>query len=124
MSKLKSIKSLGKLSDLNYLNMMMSGKKHLVYEMLEVFLKDFPLELKTMNQAILKKNYVVIKDLAHTMQTSVSIVGIFTLAPVLREIEELTMNAGIEKIQILKSKLNTICRKAIKELEKEKYNYV
>jgi len=123
MSKLKSIKSLDKLSDLNYLNMMMSGKKHLIYEMLELFLKNFPLELQSINHAILKKDYLIIKRSAHTMQSSVAIVGISTLSTILREIEELASIAGIEKIKVLKRELNSICRQALEELENDKYNY-
>jgi HPt (histidine-containing phosphotransfer) domain-containing protein len=123
MSKLKSIKSLDKLSDLNYLNMMMSGKKHLIYEMLELFLKNFPLELQSINHAILKKDYLIIKRSAHTMQSSVAIVGISTLSTILREIEELASIAGIEKIKVLKRELNAICRQALEELENDKYNY-
>jgi len=66
-----------------------------------------------------------IKKVAHVMRSSISIMGISTLVPILQEMENLGEKAeDIEKIKKLNQKLNTICKQALEEIEKEKSNYV
>ncbi|MFA6924811.1 MAG: Hpt domain-containing protein [Bacteroidales bacterium] len=109
--------------DFRYLNEIMNGKKHLIKEITNAFLKQLPEELHCINDAITKTDYAIIKSFAHSMKSSVSIMGISILAPVLQEMEELgTTAADIEKIKELNQTLNLICNKAI--LEIEKHNYV
>lgn len=105
----------------NYLSEMVNGKKNLITEIMDTFLKQIPQELQSINDAILKKDYPLIKSLAHKMKSSVSIMGISSLTPVLQEMMDLGEKASdIEKIEKLNQKLNLICKKAIKEIEKEK----
>ncbi|MEK6614741.1 MAG: Hpt domain-containing protein [Bacteroidota bacterium] len=125
MIKSESEKSIENVCDLNYLTEMMGGKKHLIRGIMDTFLKQVPEELQSINEAITKKDYAVIKNFAHTMKSSVSIMGITVLAPVLQEMEDLGSTSGdIEKIKKLNQKLNLICKQAIEEIEIEKYLYV
>ncbi len=111
--------------DLSYLSETMAGKKHLMKEIMDVFLKQVPEELENINEAIAKTDYETIKSFSHTMKSSVSIMGISVLEPILREMEDLgAQRTSIEKIQKLNTNLNTICKQAIGEIEKEKLNYV
>ena len=113
-----------KVSNLDYLNEMMGGKKHLVKGIIDVFLVQVPEELQTINDAIVKADYAIIKSFAHTMRSSVSMLGISILAPVLLEMENLGATAtGIEKIKELNQKLNEISKQAIEEIEIAKLNY-
>jgi hypothetical protein len=59
------------------------------------------------------------------MRSSVSILGISILAPILKEIEELStpLSLSIEKIKELNQKLNLICKQAIEEIKREENNY-
>lgn len=105
----------------NYLSEMVNGKKNLITEIMDTFLKQIPQELQSINDAVLKKDYPLIKSLAHKMKSSVSIMGISSLTPVLQEMMDLGEKAtDIEKIKELNQKLNLICKKAIEEIEKEK----
>lgn len=110
--------------DLTYLIEMMDGKKPLIKTIMDAFLKQIPEELDCINEAIKKTDYTIIKNFAHTMKSSVSIMGITILTPVLQAMEHLGgTGEGIEKIKELNQELNSICKRALEEIEKEKYNY-
>jgi HPt (histidine-containing phosphotransfer) domain-containing protein len=111
--------------DITYLTEMMSGKKHLILQMMEGFLKQIPEELECMNNAVLETDFTVIKSIAHSMKSSVSIMDISILVPVLQEMEELGTKAiNIERIVELNQKLNLICMQAVEEIEKQQANYI
>jgi HPt (histidine-containing phosphotransfer) domain-containing protein len=113
-----------KICELTYLTEMMSGKKNLIKGIMDAFLKQIPEELLHINNAIIKKDFTTIKNFAHTMKSSVSIMGITILSPILKEMEDLgVMATDIDKIKELNQKLNLICKQAIEEIEKEKHNY-
>lgn len=110
--------------NLQYLIDMMSNKKPLINGIMNSFLEQIPEELKSIEDAIEKTDYAIIKSFAHTMKSSVSIMGISILTPILQEMENLSKAAtGIEKIKELNLQLNSICKQAIKEIETEKINY-
>ena len=99
----------------------MFGKKHLILDIIDTFLKQVPEELFNIQQAIQNGDFRKIKNAAHTMKSSVFIMGISSLGPVLTEMETLgesgTKIAGIEELNI---QLRLICDAAIKELEDER----
>ena len=110
--------------NIRYLTEMMDGKKNLIRGVMEAFLKQVSEELQGMNDAILKIDYAGIKNIAHSMKSSVSIMDIPTLLPILKELEELGATAtNIEKIKELNQRLNTIGRQSMEEIEREKRNY-
>ncbi|HXB40749.1 MAG TPA: Hpt domain-containing protein [Bacteroidia bacterium] len=110
--------------DLKYLNDMMGGKNHLIKGIIDAFLTQVPEELQAIDNAITKTNFVGIKSFAHTMKSSVSIMGITILAPILQEMENLAAKAiDMEKIKVLYSQLLIICKKAMAEIESEKHIY-
>jgi len=118
-------KKLETVCNLNYLSEMMAGKKSLIKEIIDVFLKQMPEELQAINDAVAKTDYPVIRGLAHTMKSSVSIMGISVLTPVLQEIVDLAKASGdIEKIKELNQKVNLIGKQAIEEIESAKHNYI
>lgn len=140
MINMESKKNNEKICNLGYLNEIMGGKKNLMIGIIEVFLKQVPEELHSINDAIEKIDFLAIKNIAHTMRSSVSIMGISVLSPVLKELETLgsigsdnstsapgisgRLNTNIDKIKELNQKLNLICHQAIDEIESEKLNYV
>jgi len=112
------------VSNLSYLIEITRGKKHLIREIIDAFLKQVSEELVYINDAITKTDYGTIKRYAHSMKSSVSIMGISMLTPILQEMETLGATAdNIEKIKELYQKLNLICEQAIEEIEREKLNY-
>lgn len=133
MIKSESEKSYENVCDFRYLTEMTGKKKHFIKEIIDVFLKQVTEELQSINDAIKKADYEIIKSNAHAMRSSVSIMGISVLAPVLREMENLgamaadgpaLLTTSIEKIKELNKTLNLICKQAFEEIEKEKLNYV
>lgn len=125
MIKTESENSTKNVCDLKYLSEIMGEKKHLIKEIMDVFLEQIPDELQSIDEAIINADFVGIKKIAHTMKSSVSIMGIASLVPILQEIENLgTATSNLEKIKELNLKLNLICKKAIEEIEKEKCKYV
>ena len=118
--------------NLTYLSEMTGGKKQLIKEIIDAFLQQVPSELKSISDAILKNDFITIKNFAHTMKSSVSIMGISSLNPILNEMEDLSKNAiggsipittSVEKIKQLNEQLNSIAKQAIEELESEKQMY-
>jgi len=110
--------------DLKDLIEMMNGKRHLIKEIMNTFLEETPKELLSINDAVTKIDYAGIKKFSHSMRSTVSIMGISILDPILKEMEDLgTMSADLEKIKTLHQKLNIICKRAIQEIEQEVQNY-
>jgi hypothetical protein len=103
--------------DLRYLTGMMNGKKLLIEEMISIILKQVPAELKSINLAITTTDYLRIASIAHIMQTSVSIMGISVLLPVLKKMEVFARNKDIVHIKKENQTLNLICRQAFGELK-------
>src|SRR4051812_33110828 len=100
------------MTNLAALEEMMGGKKDLVKEIIDVFLNQIPGELNILNNAIANVDYPSIKKIAHTMMSTVSIMGISKLAPILFEIESLGLGStNIERIKELQVEAIRICEK-------------
>ncbi len=103
---------------------MMENKKHLVMEIIEAFILQVPEELEMLNAAVEKSDYATIKKLAHTIKSSVAIMGINTATPILQEMENLgTEQTNINKILELNESLKLICKVALEEIIEEKSKY-
>lgn len=113
------------ICDISYLSEIVGGKKDLIREIMDAFLSQVSEDLPSINNAILKTDYVTINQITHSMKSSASIMGISAIRPVLEEMEALGASAtNIDGIKELNQMLNLIYRQAIEELEKEKLNYV
>ena len=124
MKKNESENKILTVCNLNYLSDLMGGKKHLIKKIMNTFLVQVPEELKSINHATAIADYSTIKNLAHTMKSSVSILGISIVLPILQEMEGLgAKGTSIERIMVLNQQLNFICMQAFEELEKEKKHY-
>jgi len=116
--------SIEKVSDLSYLIKTMGSKKELIKGIIDASIKQLPLDLSDINNAVTKTDYAAIKEFTHKMKSSVSIVGISGLESVLEEMRILAATAtGIEKIKELNLKLNSVLKQAMEELEIEELNY-
>lgn len=110
--------------DFRYLNEIVNGKTNLISEIMDVFLKQIREDLECINNAMKTADYKTIRSYAHTMKSSVFIMGMSVLETVLDEMEVLgEAETGIDKIKQLNVRLNQICHKAIIEVETEKLNY-
>lgn len=108
----------------SYLADMMANKKSLIKGIIDAFLKQVPEDLQFINDAVTKSDYATIKNIAHAMKSTVSVMGISVLVPVLQEMEDLGAAAkDFEKIKELNQKLNLICKQAMEEIKREKPKY-
>jgi HPt (histidine-containing phosphotransfer) domain-containing protein len=124
MEQDKSEQKMETVCNLDYLIKTMGGKKNLIRGIMEASILQIPKELNYIGEAIEKTDYQTIQSYAHTMKSSISIMGITILMPVLAEMENLGKEAvNIEKIRKLNQELNLICSRAIEEIETEKHNY-
>ncbi|MBI5539435.1 MAG: Hpt domain-containing protein [Bacteroidia bacterium] len=125
MLKNEIINSNENVCNLKYLIDLMGSKKNLIKGIMDAFLNQVPEDLKHINDAILKIDYPTIKIFAHTMKSSVSIMGISVLEPILQKMEDLAeITTDIEEIKFLNGKVILICKQAMEEIEKEKLMYI
>ena len=112
------------ICNFKYLVGIMGDKKPLIKGIMDAFLIQIPGELSGITNGIAKMNYATVKNFAHTMKSSVSIMGITILSPILNEMESLgTAQINMERIKELNLELNSLCVQAVKEIETEKYKY-
>lgn len=113
----------GNICNFKYLTELMNGKKKSIEDILGVFLAEIPEALQSINSAFAKTDFESLKKMAHTMRSSVSIMGISVLTPILQEMENLGKeadSASMERIGKLIQALNVFCKRAIEEVENKK----
>lgn len=109
-----------KFCDLTYLKEMMGGKKELIAELMNDFLMEMPGEIQILNDAVAHKDCAQIKQAAHKMKSTVSVMGVAALHSCLNDMEQLAAQGNaegpaFEKIILLRDEVNGICKKAIAE---------
>lgn len=114
-----------KAVDLNLLNVSFGGKKNLVLEIIEVFLKQAATDISRLNESVAKSDYPRIKAISHGMRSSFSMMGAVYVAPLLEEIENLGESENdIDKINTLNESLNIKYHQVIEALNIEKLDYL
>ena len=117
-------KSAKKTINLEYLINIMSGKKDLIRETIEIFVKQANEDLPMINEAIKKDDYSTVKRFAHRMKSTITMMGIDSLSPVLEEMETLgNEKNNMERIKELNEKLNETYAQALEEIKIEKLKY-
>jgi HPt (histidine-containing phosphotransfer) domain-containing protein len=115
----------GTVCDLNYLAEMTGMKKNLILEIIDLFLTQVPEELEVLGKAIATTDYATIKSVSHAMKSTVSVMGINILAPVLQEMQTLGDCQGdMARIRNLNLTLNGVCSQALDEIRAQKQNYL
>ncbi|WP_343632821.1 CHASE3 domain-containing protein [Fluviicola sp.] len=112
------------LVDLSSLEKTMRGNKKVILETLEIFLHHLPENLEGIEQGVKENNFAMIRRNAHTMKSSVSILGINKIQTLLEEMERLaTSESDMERIIELENSLVLLSGHAVKEIEqlKEKF---
>jgi signal transduction histidine kinase/CHASE3 domain sensor protein/FixJ family two-component response regulator len=113
------------LINLNFLIKAMRGKMDIVIETIDIFLKQIPDDLKILNQASKNGDFVILKQFAHRMKSSVSLMGIQKMELILKEIEFLSSDPEqIDTIKSLLKSLNMLADQSIKELNGIKENHI
>jgi signal transduction histidine kinase/CHASE3 domain sensor protein/CheY-like chemotaxis protein len=114
----------GKLVDLTSLEKTMRGNKKVILETLEIFLEHLPENLEGITEGVKEENFAMIRRNAHTMKSSVSILGINKIQDLLEEMERLaTLESDMERIIELKNTLTLLSGHFVKEIEQLKGQY-
>lgn len=113
-----------KLVDLSTLEKTMRGNKKVILETLEIFLEHLPENLEGINQGVEEKDFAMIRRNAHTMKSSVSILGMNKIQNLLEEMERLSASeSDMDRIVELKDSLTFLSDHAVKEIEQLKAQY-
>jgi PAS domain S-box-containing protein len=116
--------SIKKVINLDYLTDIMSGKKELIKETIDIFLQQASEDLPIINEAVNKTDYLTVKRFAHRMKSTITMMGISSLSPVLDEMEILgKAENDIERIKILNKTLNSTYAQALEEIKIERLKY-
>ncbi|QCR21532.1 CHASE3 domain-containing protein [Pontibacter sp. SGAir0037] len=102
--------------DLSYLQEMSGGDTDFIKEMMELFLQQVPAELENIRNAASKGNTQEIKLLAHKLKSSVTMLGVETMASRLKAMET-TADTSPEIAMKLYRELVVIYEQAAKEIK-------
>ena len=118
-------KTTEKVADLIYLSTTMGGNKRLVKEIIDVFLKQAPEEISSLKGGINSRNHSMIKNSAHAMRSSASIMGISSAVSLLQQIKELAQSGEpIDDIREISDKVTKIIEQAVVEITAARAEYV
>lgn len=113
-----------KLVDLTSLEKTMRGNKKVILETLEIFLEHLPENLEGISEGVKEKNFALIRRNAHTLKSSVSILGINKIQSLLEEMERLAASeSDMERIVQLNNSLTLLSGHFVKEIEQLKGQY-
>lgn len=116
--------SVKKVINLDYLTDIMNGKKELIRETIDIFVKQASEDLPIINAAIDQSDYLTVKRFAHRMKSTITMMGINSLTPVLDEMETLGKEQNnMDRIKVLNRKLNSTYSQALEEIKIEKLKY-
>lgn len=123
-SKKTATEEPGNLVDLTNLEKTMRGNKKVILETLEIFLQHLPENLDGIVEGVAQENFAMIRRNAHTMKSSVSILGISKIQSLLEEMERLAASeSDMARMIELKNELTLLSGHSVKEIEqlKEKF---
>ena len=107
-----------KVCNLNLLNDITRGNETRLHNLVLIFFSEIKNELSELDNAIEKTNYTVITNIAHKIKSSFALLGIVVLEPVIKEMEQLSIDTSfIDRIKQLSQKVNTVFNMARLELQ-------
>ena len=113
--------------NLDYLHNLSKGNKEFEIEMLNLFLIEVPRDIDSLVHAYDDSSFSSIRNIAHKLKSSVSLVGLDALAPYLNEVETSANNKEInqrmlEKINFVATILTNSCDELLKIINKKQVN--
>jgi PAS domain S-box-containing protein len=114
-----------KVVNLDFLIESIGGKKDVIRETIDIFLEQVPEDIQILNEAVAQIDYTCIKNYAHKMKSTASLIGMYDVEPILAEMENLgAEKKEIRRIETLNKTLNELCKQGIEEMELERLNYL
>ncbi|MGF1637673.1 MAG: response regulator, partial [Cyclobacteriaceae bacterium] len=84
----------GSTIDLTYIKEMSNGRPEFAKDMIKLFLNNVPSQLDLMKKAIQNRDYLQIKNLAHSLKSNMNYYGLHTARSWLIDIEQLAVEEG------------------------------
>ena len=107
--------------DLTYLKQLANGSNQFIIEMISVFMEQNPMEVASLEKYLKNKDWKSLHSVAHKMKPSFSFMGIKELESVIKLVNEYSATeTNLNLLPEMISKIKTICKEALKELELEK----
>ncbi len=90
--------------------------------MIDIFLEQTPLDLKSIEEAVYKSDFEIVKSIAHRMKSSIRFVGLADrIENDLDAMENTPVeNRNIEFIKVHFDNVKSVCEKAMEELTEYK----
>lgn len=109
-----------KLYNLELIHLMSGQDQAFVQKMVRLFLELMPGLLERLKKGIDEENYSEIKLTAHKMISSIEMVGIELIKPVVRSIEKMAADKNdIQEIKVTFDYMENIIQKVIQQIEEE-----
>jgi len=109
---------------LDFLIEAIGNKSNVILETIDIFLSQMPEDIGALDEGVKQKNYVAIKNYAHKMKSTASLIGMKEVESILIEMEKLgAEKTGIDQLEILNGRLNELCKQAIEEMKEERLKY-
>ncbi|AEL27118.1 Hpt domain-containing protein [Cyclobacterium marinum] len=109
-----------KLYNLVNLEEISGGSQEFINEMIKLFISQAEITIDGFNQAINKKDFATIRDLAHQIKPSIDNIKITTLMPIIREVERLAETEGTsENLALNIDTVNSELEIVIQQLQME-----
>ena len=106
------------ITDLNYLKTMSGGDSHFIKEMIGLFREQVEEYRETMPRLFAQKDYDGLSKLAHKAKSSVAVMGMTTVADLLKELEILAHDGKeADRYERMIEEFLEKSRLAIEELE-------
>lgn len=109
----------GRVVNIDYLKQLSKGNTRFVEEMIRIFLSENPEEIRTLELAVTKQDYDLVRATTHKLRSTLPYIGLDKLVEnEITEIEDLAEKRGsIGRIQELCLKIKGICDQACQELQ-------
>lgn len=106
-----------KVTDLSYLTSVCDGDKVFMRDMIETFISNTPSAINEIKKLINKSDWSKVGDVAHKLKPSITFMGIESLKPVVKKIEDYGReNYKTDEIPALVNILSNQCETAFSEL--------
>jgi PAS domain S-box-containing protein len=110
-----------KNTDLEYLRQLSNGSKEFIVQMISIFQEQTPQAIQTLEQSLVKQDWIALRATAHKMKPSFGFMGIKSLKELIVNLEEeAEKGANPEGMREKIATIREVCNQAIVELEQEK----
>ena len=111
--------------DLTYLKELSNGSNEFINQMITIFLKETPVAIDNVEKYLSTSNWDALRAAVHKIKPSFSFMGIKELEEVINSVEKYSeTKTNLDKIPAMVSKIKSVLKIAIEELEVAKKEFL